>query len=113
MKKLFVLSAVALFTLFSTTTFAQVEGAAVEAPAQDKSKIDASKLPEAVTKALAANYPDFTVLKAAKILKQNTASLKNEAFFNVKLTNKEEKIVTALFDAKGNEIKDDEEEKKE
>jgi hypothetical protein len=109
MKKLFVLSLLAIFTLTSFTSIAQIEDEDVETVIQDETKIEVTNLPDAVTKTLKANFANFTVEKASKVLKQNAGSLKNEAFYNVTLTNKE-KSVTVLFDANGNEVKDEKEE---
>ncbi len=104
MKKLFVLSVFVLFGLFSATTFAQVEEEKALAEVQDATEVKLSELPEAITKSVKGNFSDYTLKKAAKVLKQNPASKKNEAFYNVTLV-KGKEVLNVLFDAKGNELK--------
>lgn len=104
MRKLSSLLAIALFALISTTTFAQEEKEVKDQDQakimlQDKTEVQISELPEAVTKTLNETYADYTAKKAYKATKDD-----HEVYY-VKLQ-KEGAYKKVLIDAEGNVIEE-------
>ena len=79
MRKLSFLIAFTTLSLISTTTFAQ-EAQATEVVQQEKVEIKTSDLPEAVTKAVAADFQGYTIDKAFK------SSIEGQDIFTVQLS---------------------------
>ncbi len=100
MKKLSFLVAFVVFSLVSTSAFSQTkedQATEVEQVIQDKTEIDLSDLPAAISEKLDENYADYSAEKASK------TSLDGIDTYYITLSNDDERI-QVIFDAEGNEL---------
>ena len=101
MKKLSLLFVFALFTLVSTTSFAQEvkeANAKTKTIQQKKVEVKIGELPSAVTKTLAEKYSDYTAAKAYK------KTVNKKKIYCIDLV-KEDESLTVNIDSEGTVIK--------
>lgn len=98
MKKFSLLVAFLVFSFVSTTSFSQTkedQATEVEQVIQDKTEIDLSDLPAAISEKLDESYADYSAEKAAK------SSIDGNDTYYITMSNDDERI-QVIFDAEGN-----------
>jgi len=100
MKKFSFLVVFVVLTFVSSSAFSQTkedQAAVLEQVVQDKTEIDLSDLPAAISEKLDEDYADYTAEKASK------ASIDGIDTYYITISNDDERI-QVIFDAEGNEL---------